>query len=433
MRDLLFLVTLFPSVILAINYVYVSVLFWVWAIFLDPNEYLFGFAAAIPYNKMAVVLMAMALVISKETKRFICDRSSTLALAFLIIAFISQLLSLSDNDGGWVILDKLWKIIALNLAIVSFMRTRTRIHALVLTLVLTIGFSAITAGLKFMITAGSFHIVSISNFGDNNHVGLIVAMAIPLLIYVTQVSASVYVRFSATISVIMFMICIISTNSRGAFIALLVIAIAGFINSSRRASYAASVLIVAAILSLFVTAQWSERMNTIGSADLDSSFMGRVIAWKISMLIAMDNPVIGAGLHAIQSQNIWEHYTIYFSNLDWLIPTDQPDDHFHAAHSIYFELIGDTGLLGFIVYMSIVFTTFLRANQVIAMAKGCPELFWADSLARNIRLSMAIFLVSGAALSASYHDLNFIIFGIMSALYLVVRQEREAVKMPAKR
>jgi hypothetical protein len=45
-----------------------------------------------------------------------------------------------------------------------------------------------------------------------------------------------------------------------------------------------------------MTEEWFKSMDTIHHAGQDGSFMERVVAWKIATLIALDSPILGAGI-----------------------------------------------------------------------------------------------------------------------------------------
>ena len=164
---------------------------------------------------------------------------------------------------------------------------------------------------------------------------------------------------------------------------------------------------------------WTQRMNTIQTANQDGSFMGRVIAWKLSTLIALDHPLLGGGLHAVQSQGVWDAYVPIIGKLSF-IPTDEPDIIPHAAHSIYFEVLGDTGILGLLVFLGIIASCFVTGFQIRAAARGRPDLQWAVSLASMLQLSLLSFLFTGALLSAAYHDLVFIVVALFSTVRAAV-------------
>ena len=312
MRDFAFLGLFLAALAIAFNRVYVCVLLWAWIALLGPNTLFWGVASDVPFNKVIAGLTLLAFLMNRDRKKFHFDQTSVLISCFLGLAAISQYISESNVDIGWNVLDKLWKIVLLNLLISSFMRSRVRLHALVLAVCIAAGFSAAGDGLKFLVSGGSYRTLGTPNWGDNNHVALIVLMVIPMLAYVREVSTERLVRLGALAGIALFVCGVVSTTSRGGFLGLLLLAGAGIVGSRHKIRYLLAVVALGAMLSQVVTENWTERMNSLEEVREDTSFMGRVIAWKISILIALDNPLVGGGLHAVQAGNIWNAYRVGF-------------------------------------------------------------------------------------------------------------------------
>jgi putative inorganic carbon (HCO3(-)) transporter len=419
MRDVMFLAAIFAIIPMALNRPYICIAFWAYVSLLDPNSFLYGIGATVPYAKLAAGLTLVSLLISQEKKVFHCDRTTVMVLIFLSIAALSQFTSLTNASLGWDILDKLWKIVALNLLIVCCMRTRLRIHLLLLTICLAVGFNGTGEALKYLLSGGGHKVEGMPNWGDNNQVALIVLMTMPILAYIREVSEVQLLRVGALAGIVLLGVCVIATASRGGLIGLLILALAGIATTRHKIRYLTAMLVAGLVLVQTVPESWTQRMDTIQSVDQDSSFMGRVVVWKLSTLIALDHPLLGGGLHAVQSQDVWDAYVPSFGKLSF-IPTDVPDVRPHAAHSIYFEVVGDTGILGFLVFLGIIASCVLNSFQIKAAARSRPDLQWAASLASMLQLSLLTFLITGAALSAAYHDLVFILFALFSAVRAAV-------------
>jgi putative inorganic carbon (HCO3(-)) transporter len=419
MRDAMFLAAVIAIIPMALSRPYICIAFWAYVSLLDPNSFLYNIGAVVPYTKVAAGLTPLSLLISREKKAFHCDRTTALVLIFLAIAALSQITSLTDGSLGWDILDKLWKIVALNLLVVCCMRSRLRIHLLLLTICIGVGFNGTGEALKYLLSGGGHKIEGIPSWGDNNQIALIVLMTLPILAYIREVSEARLLRLGALAGIILFVVCVIATASRGGLIGLLILALAGIATTRHKVRYLAAMLIAGMVLVQTVPESWTQRMNTIHSADQDGSFMGRVVVWKLSMLIALDRPLLGGGLHAVQAQNVWDAYVPSFGKLSF-IPTDEPDVRPHAAHSIYFEVLGDTGILGLLVFLGIIASCVLTGFQIKAAAQGRPDLEWAARLVIALHLSLLTFLIAGAALSAAYHDLVFIVFALFSAVRATV-------------
>ncbi len=420
MRDAAFLVAIAIIIPIALSWPYICLVFWAYVSLLDPNETLFGIASVVPYAKLAAAMTVLSFFITRRKNNpFHLDRTTVLVLIFLLLAAMSQFTSLSRDQNGWDILDKLWKIVALNVLILWCMRTRLQIHVLLLGVCLAVGFNAVDEALKYLLSGGGHKVEGLPAWGDNNQVGLIVLLTIPILAYVREESEDPLVRMGALGGIILFAVCVIATASRGALGGLLLLALTGIANSRHKVRYMAAMLVAIMVLVQTAPDSWTQRMNTIQTADRDSSFMGRVIAWKISTLMAMDHPFLGGGLHAVQAKNVWASYSNDFYKLSF-IPTEEPDVNPHAAHSIYFEVLGDTGFLGLAVFLGIIASSFVTGWQIKAAVRNRPDLQWAARLASSLRNSLLVFLTSGALLSAAYHDLIFLIIAIFSAVRAAV-------------
>jgi putative inorganic carbon (HCO3(-)) transporter len=94
--------------------------------------------------------------------------------------------------------------------------------------------------------------------------------------------------------------------------------------------------------------------------------------------------------------------------------------HGRAAHSVYFQVLGDTGFVGLGIYLSAVAAALLNTVRVLALTRGRPELRWAGQLARLLQAGVAGFLMGGAALSMAYYDGVLLVFGLTAALYATI-------------
>jgi probable O-glycosylation ligase (exosortase A-associated) len=170
--------------------------------------------------------------------------------------------------------------------------------------------------------------------------------------------------------------------------------------------------------------QWLDRMNTIGAAGEDYSMMGRIGAWRISSAIAIANPFFGGGLHSVEIASVWNSFRDspnllwYVTNLD----LEGLPGGGRAAHSIYFETMGDLGFVGFFIFMALLFNALVTAREVVALVRvGGNKLRWAADLAHMLSISVIAYAVGGALLSAAYFELPYILFMLLEVLKRQVR------------
>ena len=86
------------------------------------------------------------------------------------------------------------------------------------------------------------------------------------------------------------------------------------------------------------------RMNTIQNTQPDASMHGRIVAWQVAYKYANDHFPFGAGFYAPQLASIFNSYF--------------PMEETHAAHSIYFQVLGEQGYIGLTIYLMIIAGAF---------------------------------------------------------------------------
>ena len=257
--------------------------------------------------------------------------------------------------------------------------------------------------------------------GDNNSLATALLMIIPLMFYLARYSAVRAVRIGLLVSAGLAVITVIMTFSRGGFVGLLLLGAFIVKNSRNKLGSIAAVALAGVLIYVLAPESWFERLSTIKDADNDGSFMGRVVAWKMSWLIAMDHPFFGGGPHSVQHLLVWDTYKPLLPSLDF-IRTPPADVVPHAAHSIYFEILGDLGFTGLFLFVSLIGVTLWNCRWIIRHTRNNQELAWAADLARLSQISLVIYLVTGAALSMGYFELVYIFIAMLSRCRRIVRQ-----------
>jgi len=256
--------------------------------------------------------------------------------------------------------------------------------------------------------------------GDRNELSVAFVMTLPLCyyLYVEYGKQSRMLNIALLGTMAMLVIGVIGTMSRGGFIAMTVLAGYMYVKSDRKVLLTILFIALGIGLSYVVSESWSERIDTIQTADSDASFMGRVVAWKLSFIMAMQHPFFGGGFKAIQYFPVWSDLSREFFSYPWFytgnaLPNTTVG---RAAHSVYFQVLGDHGFVGLGLYLACLAGAFFKAGKVARRAKrgGAPD--WVRNLATMIQLSIFAFALGGAALSFAYFDLIFALFALVVVL-----------------
>ena len=87
-----------------------------------------------------------------------------------------------------------------------------------------------------------------------------------------------------------------------------------------------------------------------------------------------------------------------------------------AAHSFFFQVLGELGILGITCYIALIVSNFRYAWKIFRQAIEHNDAIF-DRLGKSIFASQLGFLISGAFLSTAYYPHLFIISGIIAVSY----------------
>jgi probable O-glycosylation ligase (exosortase A-associated) len=164
--------------------------------------------------------------------------------------------------------------------------------------------------------------------------------------------------------------------------------------------------------------KWTQRMDTINTYKEDASAMGRINAWKMATNLALDRPLVGGGF------DIWNG--VVFARY-----APVPED-VHAAHSIYFQALGEHGFVGLGLYLLLATLTFRRCSWIVRMTAKRDDLKWAARLATMIQVSMLGFAVGGAFLSLLYYDVPYYLMAMVVCTGYLVENTLKAEAAESK-
>lgn len=413
MRDALLLLLLIAVLAAALRYPFVGVLTWAWFSLMTPHQLAYG-VYGLPLNVLIAGVTLIAIIFSGAYRRFSFDRTTGLLLLLAFWLGVSQVFSL-DPANSALYFDRYLKMLIFVVVCVQLTTDRLRFHALVWMLVVGIGFFGLKGALFTIATLGQYRVQGIDQtvLADNNHLGTALATILPMILYLRAVAAQPMVRTGLAVLFIATIISIVGTQSRGAFVALIVFAGFFWLRSKHKLSILAALALVLAPTIAFMPSKWGERMETITNATDDASFMGRVDAWAINTKLALAHPLTGAGLRNSYQKDIAR--------------TVDPErsERAKAAHSIYFEMLGGAGFVGLAIYLSLLATAFFSA-LALSVRRGEAGLDpWIPKFGYYAHISLAVFCVGGAAVSLEMWDGYFIIIALIAAAAKLSRGEAQ--------
>jgi len=408
MRDILVTLIVFASLPLILKNPATGVLMWVWISVMNPHTQGWGFATTFPFAFIIAVTTMLSLVMTPGRKTLPMTGFTWLLLCFVAWMNVTTLFAIFPDAAAsqW---GKVMKIMIMTLVTLMVIRDPGEIHKMIWVLVISVGFYGVKGGIFTLRSGGVDRVWGPEGtfIGGNNEIALALIMTIPLMLYLRRASGKRWIRHGMVAAMLLSGLAALGSYSRGALLA--ICAMLGFLWVKSSNKLVAGTLLAAAapLFLLFMPDQWSNRMDTIGDYQEDESAMGRINAWNMAWNLARER-FFGGGYE------IAEPYTfaMYAPN-----PADV-----HAAHSIYFQVLGEHGFIGLALYLLLGLSTWRSAAWIVRRCRRQPTMAWAADLSAMIQCSMIGFAVGGAFLSLAYYDVPYYLMAVIVALRLYVQK-----------
>lgn len=422
MRDL-FLLGLLPLLLYAMaKRPFVAVGMWLWTSLFYPNAWVYGIASGVRYNLLFAAVAIIGYMAWKPKPKVQFGGLGLLVILFFIWTTISAIFTLGNPVVVWDIWGRMAKITLLFIFVLLVIEKKLHVDFVLWCVVLSVGFYANVEGLKFIASGGHHKIAGMHGhvLSDRNELAIAFVMTLPICYYLLREYGARWplARIGLLGTIALLVIAVIGTQSRGGFIALTVLGGYMFIKSDRKVLMGLMIVVLAIAVAHLASNEWVARINTIEAADEDSSFMGRVVAWKLSFIMAVKHPFFGGGFKSLEYLPNWLDLSRDFFKYEWFYTAEKVPSttYARAAHSLYFQVMGEHGFVGLGLYVAMLVSGFRKAARISKMGRALGAPPWLPQLATMIQLSIFAFALGSAALSFAYFDLIFALIGLVLVL-----------------
>jgi probable O-glycosylation ligase (exosortase A-associated) len=419
MSSLFLAVVIFAVLPLMFVEPFVGVLMWSWVSFMSPMRLVYGLADAVPFALIIAVTCVGGWMFNGR-RRVPLDATILLLAAFMAVFTVGTVFAL-DPTAAW---PKWWettKAFLFFFVTAALLTNRVRVHALVWVMVISIGFYGIKGGIFSLMTGGNYRIWGPPStmIGDNNHIACALVVLLPMMNYLALQSERQLVRIGTRVAMGLCVLAVLTSYSRGAFLALGAMVIFVWLHSQHKLITGVVLALLLGVAINFMPQQWVDRISTIETYQEDHSATGRIDIWRAAAKIALARPLTGGGFMAPHNQEIVSRY--------------DPGTEARAVHSIWFEVLGETGFVGFGLWFAILVLAFVNCRAILRRTRAVPELKWANDLSRMLLASLIGYGVGGTFLSLSYWDFYFTVTLILVAVRGIVKTELAPTSETARR
>jgi len=421
MRDYIILAIVFISAPLSLISPYYGILMWSWLAYFNPHRYAWGIAHDFPVAVVIAIPTIIGACFVKKNLNILSRETALLGALWAWFVFTTLYIGTQPQFAGHLAdahlqLESVSKILLMTFITILLINSRDKLRALVLVIVISFGLRAFISAIFFIVTGGQYRIYGPDNtfLGDNNDFALALNMVIPLCFFMARSEPTRWVRVALRVLLVCMVISVIGTFSRGGLIGLSAIALLMLLKSRHKVVglfvLAAALLFVA----IFTSSAWQDRMKSFSEGSLDESAESRLVIWKAGWLLAGDYPITGGGFNvytdaAVIPQYIEQRYRYLYGQ--------------HGPHSIYFQVLGEQGFVGFALFSALLGSSLLTLHKIKRMSRANPTLGWATPYADMFQVSLIAYMTNGATLGRSYFDLFYQVIACLVILKLVCTKE----------
>lgn len=422
MRDILLLTILIGLLPFVFMRPWTGILVWSWIGYMNPHKLGWGFTHGLPVAMVFGGLTIVMMMLSNDRKSVPITRE-TILLIILVVFFTLGCTVAWAPEQAWDEWNKVMKILLFTFVTMMLIYGVDRIRALLVVISLSLGFYGVKGGIFSLMTGGQYRVwgPADSFIGGNTSLGLALLMVLPLMITVSRLTRNKWLRRAGYAASFLTILAIIFTYSRGALVGLAAILPLIFLKSKKKVLLLLLIVPLAWIGPSLLPDKLIHRADTIQTYQEDNSAMQRIQAWGVAWNVALSNPVLGAGFgfSAVEPSK-WLKYAMFLGS--W-------DNKSRTAHSIYFQMLGEHGFVGLILFCLLLVFTYRKLSNVRKIVRSSGDHAELGEFAAAIQIGLVAYMISGAFLSLAYFDLFYAFVALAVILSREVAAQSSQVRI----
>ena len=410
---------------LSINAPFVATLGYVWVDTFQPQ--------AVAYFILNQLPVAMIMAVAALGGYLLLDRRSPPPLTSQAVLQICMavwvtltLIWAQAPEAAWAKWDWAFKTVVFATFVPYVIRSKVQIEAFAQTYVFSLAANFVPFGIKVLHSGGGYGVnlgllSGNSGLSEGGLLSTSCLMAVPLSIYLARHSQLLpkakLLPLAYWAIAVLSVITAIGTYERSALLGLLVLAGYMWVRTKHKVGFGIVIAVAACIIVYASSSTWNARVSTIGDYQSDTSAYVRILVWKWTLQFTATHPQ-GGGF----SSYLVNHVEVPASGSD---PAHV--EFGRAFHSIYFEVLGEHGYPGIILFLTLAGSTFFMLRRIARKVRRYAELEWLASLSNALQAGLAVFMTCGAFVGIAFQPMfwYFVSMSICLNAYLwrVERQD----------
>jgi putative inorganic carbon (HCO3(-)) transporter len=420
LRTIFVLLILVPGLIAGLRSRFAALQLYLWYALFRPQEWMWWDISSLRISLLLGLLVVVPCILTGVFP-YVAHPLSVGAVVFFTSAALAQINAV-DPAMSLAWLEFLFRLLLICLLGISLVSDQKRFRMTLAVIAASFGFHAAKAGLMSFLGGGLRFAEGLAGaYVDNNGYAVAMAMIAPLLVAAGQNIKHRWAKYAFYAAAPFSVVAVVSTFSRGGFLAVGSGALAFAALQRRRFAAFALVGALAVPVAAFMAAQpgYLDRLNTIRTYEEvdERSALGRLHFWRVAIDMARDRP-FGIGLFSYEAA-----YDRYDTSLGQYGQR-------RSVHSSHFQALAETGFLGAAAWTFLWVLAFRAAFRI--RRRGSRANLSRDdqilfvSAANGLIASMTAFLVGGSFVAMTLNDLTWFTFALVASLDLISQRACEA-------
>jgi len=447
MRDLIFVGYLVALLFIAFKRPFLFTLVYAYVDIVAPQRLSYFMLNSVPLSLIvfALAFLGYMLADNKQDSRF----SVRQALMILLLIYCGYTTVQAEvPDAALEKWDWVWKALVFAIFLPLTLKTKLRLEALALFMVLCAGTLIITGGIKTLVSGGGYGVLVLlvdnnSGLYEGSIISTVAICIIPLILwlanYGTIFPPDWRVKVFAYALIFAALLIPIGTQARTGLVCIGVWAVLQLRFVRHRLIYGGIAVAIGLLSIPFLPQSFTERMATIENYEADQSASTRLAVWRWTLDYVSEHP-FGGGFDVYRINKL----TYELSEVDvaqyeeWGIDPDDVDarlveDESRAFHSSYFEMLGEQGYPGLILWLLIHFGGVWRMERLRRKYSKSEKEGeqWVAPLAIALQHGHIIFLVGALFVGIAYQPFVYMLVALQIGLdTYMARRSAEAEWQP---
>lgn len=324
--------------------------------------------------------------------------------------------------------DWVFKAMAFAAFVPFVIRSRVQIEAFAQTYVFSLAANFVPFGLKVLLSGGGYgRNLGLqggnSGLAEGGLLSTVCLMAVPLALFLGKHGKLVprlpMMNLAYAGIAVLAAATAIGTYERSALVGLVVLGFYMFLRSRRKWRFGLLAGIAAVAFIALSAQSWNARISTIDEYATESSALTRLLIWQWTLGYASTHPLGGSfdayGVSTIVMPSDPLHPGGYIQNG-------------RAYHSIYFEVLGDLGYPGLLMFLLAAASSLFSLTALSRKCRKIPDLHWVADMSDAVQSGKLVFLSAGAFVGIAFQPpfWYFVAMGISLRAYVWHAERAEA-------